>query len=185
MTAVIKPSSFSQAKQNLAKTKRSVREAMSKAIDDTTRQVRTRASREIRVSLAVKASDLKTRLRRSRAFSKKQPKLTGKVYISERPLKLSRFKTKQTEAGVAVTIRRGAAPKIFSDTFGPNHPRLKGGIYRRTSESRNPIAATPGVPLAQDAIATGAIDRTKAQIPELLKNNTRRRLALLKRRPNA
>lgn len=185
MTAMIKPSSFSKAKQSLAKTKRSVREAMSKAIDDTTRQLRTRASAEIRVSLAVKAGDLKPRIRRARAYSKKQPKLTGKIYISERPLKLSRFKSKQTAAGVSVTIHRGQTPKIFAETFGPKHPRLKGGIYRRTSESRLPILATPGVPLAQDAIATGAVDRTKAHIPELLGKNTRRRLALLKRRPNA
>lgn len=163
----------------IARGKRETRKAIAQAIDDTTRQVRTRASREIRGDLAVSAGDLRPRLRRQIAYTKGRPRLVGRVYVSEMPLKLSRFKQRQTPDGVSVQIRKGGAPKVFQDTFGPKHGRLRGGVYSRAGRSRKPLRNRGGVPLARFAKVQGAIDRTDAAVPELLANNVRRRLNLL------
>lgn len=156
--------------------------AMSQAVDDTTRQLRSRANREIRTDLAVKAGDLKNRIRRQTAYKKSNPKLVGRVYISERPVKLSYFKQTQTPDGASVRITKGGQPRIFRGAFGPKIGKLKGGVYDRTTDRRFPLRARGGVPLAKFSNVHGATDRVRRAVGELLPKNIRRRLNLLQMR---
>lgn len=178
MGAIIKVGQVAKdALRDMKKRRKGTRAAIMRAIDDTTKQLRKRASQEIRKTLAVPAGTLTKRIRRSKAFPKK---LSAVVYIDSGPVSLSRFKKRKTPDGVAVTIFRGETA-IYPGTFGTEQPMLNGGTYRRTGSDRLPIQIVPGPILSELSIATGAVDRTKRQIPELFPKNLKRRLRALER----
>lgn len=177
MVATIKPGRFlAEPLRKIAKRRKGTRGAIQKAIDDTTKQLRTHAGREIRTELALGTKVLKPRLRRKLAFRRG---MTGILYVSGRPISLSRFKSRPTSDGLSVRIRKGS-PTLFEGSFGGAPAgRLAGGVYRRDSASRFPIRTIPGPRLADVAVESGAVKRVKRRIGEFFPNNLRRRLRLL------
>jgi len=166
-------------KRRVEKIRKDTRPAIASAINDTLKQVRTQASRIIRGKLAMKKVDVDKRLRIRKA---RPTQLSGIVWVSNREISLSRFKQKQGAIGAEVKINKAGSMTVFPSAFGPKRPKLYGGIYRRQGKSRLPLEKVPGITMAGNALANGAIDETKQLIPGLLKKNIKRRLRLIELR---
>ena len=165
--------------KKIKRTKREMERAEVSAVNDTTKQLRTDASKEIRSSLRAKKKDVDRRLRITRA---KPSNPTGSLTIRSRPLSLGAFKPRQTKAGVSVRIRKGQGVKKYPGAFGPKIPRLGGGVWKRVGKSRLPIRRLPGVNLAAEAEAVGAVERAKRLAKPKLAKNYERRLKLARMR---
>ena len=165
--------------RRVKRTKTAIAKARVSAINDTTRNLRSDASKEIRSSLRAKKKDVDKRLRIERATPSKP---SGSLTIRSRPLSLSAFKPRQTKQGVSVKIRKGGATKKIKGAFGPKIPRLGGGVYKRVGRARLPIRKLPGIDLAAEAKAVGAVERAKQQVAPKFQNNFNRRLKLARMR---
>lgn len=156
---------------------RDTSKATASAINDTTRGMRTIASREIRQSLSAKKKVVDYRLQREFASHKR---LSGSITIKDRPeLPLKTFRPRQLKSGVSVRIRKGESMTRFKSAFGPKIKRLGGHVYRRKGKQRLPIVRLPGVSLAKEATAVGAVQRVRREAPALLQKNLRRRIDLI------
>lgn len=174
VTIDIDPREIRDVQKQLVETAKEFPKEMVGAINDTSRQTRTEASKQIRKSLNAKKKAVDFRLKRD--FARKG-KLRGRVTIKDRPLiPLKAFRPKQTKRGVNIRIRKGASiQKIHSAFIVAN---LGGHVFRRTGKSRLPIEKLPGVALAAEATASGAVKHATYFAFAKLKKNIQRRLQL-------
>jgi hypothetical protein len=165
--------------RRIEKIRKDTRPAIASAVNDTLKQVRTQASKIIRGHIAMKKVDVDKRLRIRRA---RATQLNGIVWVSDREISLSRFKQRQGSAGVELKINKKGSLTVIPKSFGPKRPKLQGGVYRRQGKDRLPLEKVPGISLAKESLANGAIDATKQLIPGLLQKNVKRRLRLIELR---
>ena len=148
--------------------------AVRSAIGDTLKNLRTLASKEIRLHLNAKKKPIDNRLKSRRSRDGYSGTLTFKNHP---PMSLSRFKPKQTTMGVSVKLSKGSETFVPGG-FGPKIKKLHGGVYRRTGKSRFPIAVVPAISMVTEAIASGAVAKTQQQARPLLEKNLKRRINL-------
>jgi hypothetical protein len=117
------------------------------ALNNTAKQARTEASKQIRQEYGIKAGDLskrdvKTKL--SRLGYEKAKESNG--YISSvvgrgHGLPLKYFGARQTGKGASVAIIKGNR-RVIAHAFGPDIERLGGHVFRRLGKKRFPIGNT-------------------------------------------
>ncbi len=151
------------------------------AISDTTRNLRTLASKEIRAVLNLEKKAVDKRIQR--IFINK---FSGGIRIkTNRPISLSNLtragKPKQRKSGVSYVLRKGQTTLIRS-AFGPKITKLHGSVYVRTGKDRKPLSIKQYKDLAQDMYSQGVVSRLNRQASELMRKNLKRRFNLLKLR---
>lgn len=148
--------------------------AVRSALGDTIKNLRTLASKEIRLKFAAKKKPIDNRLKGSSTRDGYTRTLTFK---NNPPMSLSRFKPKQRKSGVSANVRSGSM-MIVHGAFCPKVGKLKGGVYKRTGQSRFPIQVVPAISMVDEAVASGAVARVRQQARPLLENNLKRRINL-------
>ena len=153
--------------------------AMVKAINDTTKNLRTEASKIIRADLNVTKQKLDVRLRRHRA---KKGKIYSTFYImSRKPIPLGAFGGKrQGKKGVTVKVRKGGKGLKVPGAFGPKIPKLYKNVYRRVGAASYPlkIVRRPSVSLEREVRSTGVLRKVNRMTSKLLRKNLTRRIKL-------
>jgi hypothetical protein len=155
------------------------------AVNDTTKQLRTRISSKIRDRVGIKKKDIDQHIKATRATA--TPEATVTLDESER-LPLKYFGARQTRAGVAYRISKTAGRKVVPDAFGPAGGKRPGvaklgfHVYRRTGTARLPIIKLYG-PSPWGVFKEADLEReTASEGATLLENNVRRRLNLMQLR---
>jgi hypothetical protein len=163
--------------ERLAGTRRNITKPLAQAINDTTKQLRTKASANIRAVFAVKKGKLDSRIQRTFATDKQ---LVGFVTLKEKPeIALKYFQARQNKSGVKVKIRKSGSARFYKSAFGPKIKKLGNHVWKRTGKQRLPIEKQPGVKLAVESEAIAAMNRARREAKSLLKKNTQRRVNLL------
>ena len=149
------------------------------AVNDTTRQMRTAASRTIREVYSLPVKQVNGRIHRTSA---RRGSISSTVSIKDRPLiSLSALKPRQRKPGVSYQLKKGQH-ELIPGAFGPKIEKLHGGVYRRAGKSRLPINKLPGPSLAgltRDVSLEKPIEQTGR---DRLAINIKRRINLLKLR---
>lgn len=161
-----------------------IKKATAGGINDTTKQIRTQASQEIRTTLNVRKKDLDRYM--VRRFASRDS-LTGVLKIRDVELPLKAFRPRQTKKGVNVRIRKGASMQHYKSAFGPKIKRLGGHVYKRRGSRRLPIDKLPGVQLVDEIKAGGTIRKIRRGIKRRLTTNIDRRVkrSILRRQQRA
>jgi len=181
MTAIVKANKKEIAwlKKIAAKFEKNAPREMNAAINETTKQIRTFASRLIRDRLAAKKKDIDNKLRR-RVSNRKS--LNGVLYVSEKTLGIGKFTKSQTKKGVSVRIAKKGSRVLFPGAFGPKREKIKPYAYTRVGKEPFPFKILPPIPFAPNVKAQGGLNKIKAESQVLLKKNMQRRLRLLELR---
>lgn len=155
-----------------------IEKAEAAAVSDTTKQLRTRASVMIRETLNLTKKRVDAGIQRIMIN-----RLHGGIRIKHHPhISLRHFKPKQTKAGVTYKVHKGGAPTLIPSAFGPKITKLHKSVYVRNSKSRFPIHIKKYWSLAQDFRSQGMISRAMREASDLLRNNLKRRLNLMRLR---
>lgn len=112
------------------------RKAAARAVTDAMRQAQTQASKTIRDTYPVTATDIRKATRVIPANAK-QPEPTAAIEASSRALQkggripLIAFKAKQTRAGVTAQIRKGEPRRLYPGAFITTLKSGHRGVFRR------------------------------------------------------
>lgn len=169
-----------QLKQTLKKiesTAKTIRKAQMGVINDTTRNMRTKASAIMRETINVKKLGLDRRLKREFAT---ESNLNGSINISDStPIPLKYFGARQVKKGVKYSIikpKAGGTVITVPGAFGPKIKRLGGNVYKRIGKPRTPLRKLPSVKITKEIRKTGVEKKVRRMVPGLLKKNMERRM---------
>lgn len=166
---------LNKLKRTAAKFAKDVRPEIAAAINQTSKQLRTAASKDIRAKLAAKKKDVDQKLNRKIANARD---LLGKLYISEKSLGLGKFKTSQVKTGVRAKIQKQGSLTVYPSAFGPK-TKLNPYVYKRAGKASYPIK-TAAVVSFQDFVEDHGLEAViRQRVKPLLKNNVARRMKLM------
>lgn len=151
------------------------------AISDTTKNLRTEASKQIRAVFNLEKKAVDKRIHR--VFISKN---RGGIRIrTGRPISLSQLtragKAKQRKIGVSYVLRKGQTT-IIRSAFGPKITKLHGSVYTRVGKGRKPLSIKQYKDLALDLHALNIVSRLTNSANEFMRKNIKRRLNLLRLR---
>ena len=151
-----------------------IKRATVTAINQTARQTRTEANRELRKHLNVKAKSVNTRIRIKRA--NKNTMQATLTFRADPPFSISSFKPVQRKYGVGARIYKGGGIVRFPGYFGPEIGKLKGGVYHRQRKTPYPIEIRPAISMVAELHKHGIVEKVAETVPEKFAKNFRGRL---------
>ena len=163
-----------QAELRLGRHRKRLPRVLAGAVNDTARWAVTQIGRAIRDKVAMKQSDIKPHIKRTRATAA-QPSARITLSRSER-LSLKRFGARQTKRGVSYRIERAGGRKRIDGAFIVDS--LGGHVYRRTGPERLPITKLHGPSPWGLFRAAGLITPTQTAISRQLGLSLRQRVRL-------
>ncbi len=151
--------------------------ATGKALSDTTKQMRTIASTEIRKEILMAKKKIDRRIQRIFMPQPGGNTIAGIRIHTGRPISLSALtrKARQTKKGVTYEAKRGKKVLIPS-AFGPKITKLHGSVYVRQGKTRLPIAIKQYLDLAGDWNAQATTTKVTIEAQSLFPKNLKRRL---------
>ena len=167
--------SLNKLKRTAAKFAKDVRPEIAAAINQTSKQLRTAASKDIRAKLAAKKKDVDQKLNRKIANARD---LLGKLYISEKSLGLGKFKTSQVKAGVRAKIQKQGSMTVYPSAFGPK-TKLSPYVYKRVGTAKYPIKTVEAISFQVFVEDHGLESVIRQRVKPLLANNVARRMKLM------
>lgn len=118
--------------------------ALISALNKTAMQARTQASKSIRETYNISATDLnkkdaKSKLSRLGTERANERKKISKIIGRGAGLPVKYFIARQVAAGVSFKLKKGSQRKTIKSAFGPDIKRLGGHVFKRVTEKRLPI----------------------------------------------
>lgn len=153
--------------------------AAAAAVEDTLDICRVRVIDELEQQFNAPREELAQRVGRSEAKRPRRQFIEGTVFLRGRPLSLRLFKPLQGERGVIYRPYKSGSARMVPGTFGPNIPKLRGGVFERKGKDRLPIRKLPGLKLTTDDVAQAAIEKVKGEANEILEQREKARIAEL------
>lgn len=147
-------------------------QALSVAVNDTARQVRTRSARDVAKGMGMTRKNVDKAIV-IRPYSQPDT-LTATVRGRGVPLPLMQFAAKQTRKGV--TAKAWGNRKLYPGTFIATMKSGHQGVFRRTSKARLPIKELYGSGVAQVMAQEAVSENLQAYGAERLSANTMRQL---------
>ena len=178
MVATIKPNkrALNKIAEAAAKLNRNWRPEISAAINQTTKELKSAASRDVRQKLVAKKVDVDLQLNRKFAGA---PNLRGALYLSEKSLGMGKFRTSQVKAGVRAKIKKQGSMTLFPSAFGPKVEKIQPYVYNRLGVSRYPLKIVPAI-VFKDFVRDEGVEQTiRARVKPLLEKNVARRIRLM------
>lgn len=156
----IRTEKLEELKKALAGIKNGVPKAIASAINDTTKTMKTRVSRDVRERVNIKKRDIDPFiLRKPLATPAKQ---TGVLTVqSQRRLGLHYFGARQTAKGITYKIDKKGGRSLLPGAFG--FPKGKGNfrwVAIRKGKKRHPVRFPGGVSAYGVFLKAGIMDRT-------------------------
>lgn len=151
--------------------------AIARAVNDTTKSLRTLASSEIRKTINLKKQAIDKRIHRF--FINR---FSGGIRIRlNRPISLANLtrKARQTKVGVSYQLYKGSAT-VIPHAFGPKISKLHNNVYVRQGAGRKPLSIKQYKDLAQDMHSQGIIAKLNRQANEIMRAKLKRSFEKMK-----
>jgi hypothetical protein len=166
-------------RQKIAKIKGGFQKAFVRASKRVASQGRTQISKDIRESIAIKASDLKPVLNISRYKSG----ATIRLKESQR-LSLAKFGAKQNDKGVSYKIQKQSGRTFVAGAFQGQKPGAmkaswRGNVFKRVGKSRLPIQKLMGASAWGVFVARKMFKPTEADLQQKFEQRLRHEIDYL------
>lgn len=149
------------------------------AVDDALDECQDRVADELDAQFNAPREDLAARVGRTEVKRPQRQFIEGSVFLKSKPLSLRLFKPAQHELGVVYRPYTSGSARLERHAFGPDIPKLHGGVFKRTTKKPLPIKRADGLVLTNDPVAKASIAKVEADSEAILDAHVKKHITRL------